>query len=138
MRLKVAHRGVERFHFLRGYIRRIGNNQIIGSEEVLRGLERIDGHTVNAAGQMQLRHIAARHTQRRGGNVSQSHARVLDAARHGQTDTPGAGAKIQNARILFKIHRLFDSKLGHDHGIVPRNEHVGRNGQRHAVKIPLP
>ena len=137
MRLKVAHGGVERLHLRACHIGRIRDDQVKRSQEFLRGLFYVDGQALDPRGELQVLCVATRHTQRRLRHVAQRHAGVLDALGDRKADAAAACTQIQNARILLQKQRLFDGQLGHDVGIVPRDEHVGRDGQGHVVKIPL-
>ena len=137
MRLKIPDGGVERFHLLRRDVGWVGNDQVIRPQKLLCRLQRIHGHTVDAAGQLELGNIPPRHAQRRCGNVAQRHARVLHTPRDRQTDAAGAGAQIQDPRVLLQIHRLLDGQRRHHNGVVARDEHVRRHRQRHTVEVPL-
>lgn len=137
MRLIVADGRIERLHFRRCDIGRIRDDQVKGAEKRGCGLPDVDRQALHTAGQALAADVLPGHAQRGRGDVSERHARVLHAAGDGKADAAGAGAQIQNARILLEKQRLFDGKLRYGHGVVAGNEHVGRDGERHAVEVPF-
>ena len=137
MGLIVPDGAVELLHLRRGDVGRIGDDHIEFSQKGRGRLPRVHLNAGDPAAQMEVGHVFLGHPQRVHRNVRERELGVLDPSGQGQTNAPGACAKIQDPGILRQKQRLLDGKLRNGHRVVPRDQHVGGHGKCHIGKIPL-